>query len=245
MSKNEINIEKQDSFNSTLNTEFYKVEDRNKLFEAYQNIRTQIELTNQMIRDLNIYMQTLLQRAERCAKLEEQLHSDKELIKKTEKSLKMYTADKYLNTVDTLGQNKMNELFKTQLEKQLDYLHYRFKLNYQDLNLEQMCAPEIGAAILDTEQKLKTLNNNLKVLNKNLSFIEYELFERPKLMNNNSSNSNYIAPLNDEKNAKMIKTRQKALPPLNAAQITPQNQYNQHIPLAIHASNHTNQNYFK
>jgi len=232
-----MKLEKQDSFNSTINSDLFKIEDRNKLFEAYQNIRTQIELTNQMIRDLNIYMQTLLQRAERCHKLEEQLNSDKELIKKTEKSLKLYATEKYFPQTKNSpnNNNKMNELFKTQLEKQLDYLHYRFKLNYQDLNLEQMCAPEIGAAILDTEQKLKTLNSNLKVLNKNLSYVEYELFERPKLNNNSTQSNHHVIFQNDEKSKKML--NQKALPPLhtNSQSITPQNQK---IPVAI-------QNYYK
>jgi hypothetical protein len=228
----------------------YKVEDRNNLFEAYQSVRAQIESTNQNTRELNIYLQTLIQRAERCAKLEDLLNSDQDLIRKTENSLKMYGSDKLKNSMDP--NSKMNDIFKAQLEKQLDYLQYRFRLNLQDLNLEQMCAPEIGAAITDTELKLKNLNLNLKELNKTLFYIEYELFERPKILDNktnsnisnyNNYNGNYYNGNNN--NGSLLnedKKKKKPLPPLNGnGQHYPMNQS---VSLSMQP-NINNQNYYK
>ena len=249
-SKNEANA------NPKAYSKMQKVEDRNSLFEAYQSVRAQMESTNQNIRELNVYLQTLIQRAERCAKLEDLLHSDQDLIRKTENSLKVYGSDK-LNKNGMDPNSKMNDVFKAQLEKQLDYLQYRFKLNLQDLNLEQMCAPEIGAAISDTELKLKSLNSNMKELNKTLFYIEYELFERPKILDNKTSsnmsnynnyngnyyNNNNNHHYNGNNNGNLLNEdnkKKKPLPPLNGN--------GQHYPMnqsVSMQSNINNQNYYK
>jgi hypothetical protein len=189
-----------------------------KLVDEYKNVQTQIESTSILIKDLNQYMQSLIQRAERCVKLEEQLKFDHDLIKKTEKSLKGLKSE--MSTSTNLADNTNNELFRLNLKKQLDYLQYRFRLNLQDYNIEQICAPEIGTAISDTQYKLSYLNNRLKELNKKLFYIESHLSEvyllekkqlddKPFLYKQQQQQQNQQLKL-----SKLINNKSKLLPPI-------------------------------
>jgi hypothetical protein len=210
-----------------LKKEFYepvkKHHNQTQLVDDYRNTKTQIESTSILIKDLNQYMQSLIQRAERCAKLEEQLKFDHDLIKKTEKNLKAFKSE--VSTSNNLAENTSNELFRLNLKKQLDYLQYRFRLNLQDYNIEQICAPEIGTAISDTQYKLSYLNNRLKELNKKLFYIESHLSEvylqekkqlddKPFLyqQQQHQQNQQHQQQL---KLSKLLNSQAKILPPIN------------------------------
>ena len=127
--------------------------------DNYTKLRRKIMFLNEDLNDLNMYLDSLHCRADRCAKLEERLKCEKEMIKKTETSLKM------CDQVE----------IKRHMEKQLDYLRYKFKINLQDYNIEKICAPEIHTAISDTEFKIFKLSSYLKELNMSLLFTESKM----------------------------------------------------------------------
>lgn len=126
-----------------------------------------------------------------------QLKNDNEQIKRTEMSLKQYQIDNMIemnaNTPSNMSSNSNNNnnlvyvtknslainlAFRKQLERQLDFLKYRFKLNLQDFNVEKVCLPEINYAIMDTEKKLANLSYYITDLNKYLIYIESRLSEQ-------------------------------------------------------------------
>jgi hypothetical protein len=131
-----------------------------------------------------------------------QLKNDNELIKRTEMSLKQYQIDNMIemnqnnnnpNSIAIPNANQsgnsnlvyvtknslaINLAFRKQLERQLDFLKYRFKLNMQDFNVEKVCLPEINYAIIDTEKKIANLSYYVNDLNKYLVYIEARLSEQ-------------------------------------------------------------------
>ncbi|RNA17926.1 hypothetical protein BpHYR1_004685 [Brachionus plicatilis] len=127
--------------------------------ESCKKLRKKIHFVNEDLNDLNMYLDSLNSRAERCARLEEQLRSEKEMIKKTEASLRMC---------------EQTEV-RRHMEKQLDFLRHKFKISLQDYSIEKICAPEIYTAISDTEFKIFKLNAYLKDLNMNLFYVESKM----------------------------------------------------------------------
>lgn len=144
------------------------------LQEELKNVKRKIDSAKKSIEELQSYLRNLLERSDRCDKLKTQLRSDKELIRKTERSLRDTTA-KFGDNPLSSSSSISGELFRAQLNKQLDYLKYRFKLNMQDLSIEKMCAPEINTAIIDTERKLAEAEKQLEDSNRYLEFIESKL----------------------------------------------------------------------
>lgn len=152
------------------------------LREELKLVRRRIDSTNKSIDDLHSYLQNLLERAERCEKLRAQMKSDKELIRKTERNLKYYLIKKMhpptsssVNAAASNYDSVCDDLFQEQLNKQLDYLKYRYKLNSQDFSIEKMCAPEINAAIFDIEQRLLNEKSQLSNLHRYMAFVESKL----------------------------------------------------------------------
>lgn len=160
---------------------------RKALREELKLVRRRIDSTNKSIDDLHSYLQNLLERAERCEKLRAQMKSDKELIRKTERNLKYYLIKKMhaptsssVNSAASNYDSVCDDLFQEQLNKQLDYLKYRYKLNSQDFSIEKMCAPEINAAIFDIEQRLLNEKSQLSNLHRYMAFVESKLVVNEK-----------------------------------------------------------------
>lgn len=161
------------------------------LLEEYRVYKQKLDMAQSTLRNLNFYMENLIQRVDRYNYLEMQLKNDNELIKRTEMSLKQYQMDAMLDGGGANANNgngnlvyvtknslAINLAFRKQLERQLDFLKYRFKLNLQDFNVEKVCIPEINYAIVDTEKKLANLNFYVNDLNKYLNYIETRLSEQ-------------------------------------------------------------------
>lgn len=206
-----VEYEKKGNHDSA--SELLTIKKRTALLEEYKHIKEKIDSMNRCIQDLGEYLNSLFERAERCRKLHEQLKSDNDLIRKTESNLKFYS-----NGGRSSNANSMNNLFRLQLHKQLDYLKYRSNLTMQDLNIEQMCSSEISSAIVDTECRMTNLNIYLKDLKKYLSFIELKLSEdkikfseekiqiSKKVINNKTANVRH--------SNKPFASKPKILPPL-------------------------------
>jgi len=64
---------------------------------------------------------------------------------------------------------------RKQLEKQQDFLAYRFNLNLQDLTNEMAGAPQINYEIEETEKKIENLALILRDLNKYKFYVETKL----------------------------------------------------------------------
>ncbi|CAF1015765.1 unnamed protein product [Brachionus calyciflorus] len=183
MSDDDDNDGERDSKNSN------KKEGSNPI-EDYKQIKKRILLINEDLSDLNMYLDSLNLRAERCSKLEEQLKTDRDLIKKTEINLrKCESSDIKL---------------KSHLEKQLEYLKYKFKVNLQDYNIEKLCAHEIYSAISDTEFKIYKLNSYLQDLNMNLVYCQSKM--------NLNKTKKYVCNLSDVSKMKNLYPRH--LPPI-------------------------------
>lgn len=129
-------------------------------------------MSNQKYKELNFYLESLFERAERCQHLKMQLKSDQDLIRITENNLKEYNRPE-LNIKQRLqGKSSAN---RKQLEKQQDFLAYRFNLNLQDLTNEMAGAPQINYEIDETEKKIENLALILRDLNKYKFYVETKL----------------------------------------------------------------------
>ena len=172
------------------------------LLEEYRVYKQKLDVSQSTLRNLNFYLDNLTQRVDRYNYLEMQLKNDNELIKRTEMSLKQYQIDNMIemnqnnnnpNSIAIPNANQsgnsnlvyvtknslaINLAFRKQLERQLDFLKYRFKLNMQDFNVEKVCLPEINYAIIDTEKKIANLSYYVNDLNKYLVYIEARLSEQ-------------------------------------------------------------------
>lgn len=90
----------------------------------------------------------------------------------TENNLKEYNRPE-LNIKQKLqGKSSAN---RKQLEKQQDFLAYRFNLNLQDLTLEMAGAPQINFEIGETEKKISNLHLIIRDLNKYKFYVESRL----------------------------------------------------------------------
>jgi hypothetical protein len=242
-STNEFNLLKQklqippqqNKNNDSVQNNYTQPLNREKLIEEYKLTKLQIETTNQSINDLDIYLQGLINRAERCIKLEEQLKSDQELIRKTKSSLKLYNSSDVENKKVLKANSNEHEAFKIQLQKQLGYLQYRFGLTLQDYKNEQMYYAQIEQSINDTQIKLNNLNYKLDELNKYFMYIESllnnpsnSIYPSQQLLNNkhNYNSKLYNYQHNKLENSKSdsklsnnnYSTIPKALPPLQPSQ---------------------------
>ena len=173
------------------------------LLEEYRVYKQKLDVSQSTLRNLTFYLDNLTQRVDRYNYLEMQLKNDNELIRRTEMSLKQYQIDNMIemnqnnnnsNSIANVpnanhsGNNNLvyvtknslaiNLAFRKQLERQLDFLKYRFKLNMQDFNVEKVCLPEINFAIIDTEKKIANLSYYVNDLNKYLIYIETRLSEQ-------------------------------------------------------------------
>ena len=129
-------------------------------------------MSNQKYKELNFYLESLFERAERCYQLKMQLKNDQDLIRITENNLKEYNRPE-LNIKQKLqGKSSAN---RKQLEKQQDFLAYRFNLNLQDLTNELAGAPQINYEIEETEKKIENLALILRDLNKYKFYVETKL----------------------------------------------------------------------
>ena len=129
-------------------------------------------MSNQKYKELNFYLESLFERAERCYQLKMQLKNDQDLIRITENNLKEYNRPE-LNIKQKLqGKSSAN---RKQLEKQQDFLAYRFNLNLQDLTNEIAGAPQINYEIEETEKKIENLALILRDLNKYKFYVETKL----------------------------------------------------------------------
>jgi hypothetical protein len=129
-------------------------------------------MSNQKYKELNFYLESLFERAERCYQLKMQLKNDQDLIRITENNLKEYNRPE-LNIKQKLqGKSSAN---RKQLEKQQDFLAYRFNLNLQDLTNEMAGAPQINYEIEETEKKIENLALILRDLNKYKFYVETKL----------------------------------------------------------------------
>ena len=155
-------------------------QDRDKLIEKYYILQNQLNLSNNELRNLNIYMERLIQRAERYAFLKMQLKSDLEIIKNAENVLIKYSEDK----------NKLkNQEYIIQLENELDFLRFRLKNNLKDFNIEKVCAPELHQSIGNIEYEISEINDYIKNLTKNLIYIESKLSQQNKKENSQRKSS--------------------------------------------------------
>jgi hypothetical protein len=160
---------------------FQVQQDTNKLLEQHKVLTKQLELSNQKLKEFNFHLDNLIERAERCNHLKMQLKSDQDLIKMTEDNLRHYKlADEQLNeTNNQLNIKQKLQMKKSanrkQLEKQQDFLAYRFNLNLQDLTLELASAPQITYEIGETEKKISNLHMIINDLSKYKAFVETKL----------------------------------------------------------------------
>lgn len=143
-----------------------------RLLEQHKVLTKQLDLSNQKCKELNFYLENLIERAERCNHLKQQLKTDQDLIRMTENNLKEYNRTE-LNIKQKLqGKSSAN---RKQLEKQQDFLAYRFNLNLQDLTLEMAGAPQINYEIGETEKKISNLHLIIRDLNKYKFYVESRL----------------------------------------------------------------------
>lgn len=130
-------------------------------------------MSHQKYKELNFYLESLIERAERCNHLKMQLKSDQDLIRITENNLRD-TEDRPSMNIKQRLQGKTSASRK-QLEKQQEFLAYRFNLNLQDLTLEMAGAPQVNFDIEETEKKLSNLHLIIKDLNKYKYYVESRL----------------------------------------------------------------------
>jgi hypothetical protein len=203
------NNAKEDDYNEDSNylkekvSSINSMENPDNMLEEYRVYKQKLDISQSTLKNLNFYLDNLIQRVDRYNYLEMQLKNDNELIKRTEISLKQYQIDNMIEMNNNNSNNKtninnnnnnnnvgnslvyvtknslaINLAFRKQLERQLDFLKYRFKLNLQDFNVEKVCLPEINYAIMDTEKKIANLNYYVNDLNKYLIYIETRLSEQ-------------------------------------------------------------------
>lgn len=129
-------------------------------------------MSNQKYKELNFYLESLFERSERCHHLKMQLKSDQDLIRITENNLKEYNRPEMNIKQRLQGKSSAN---RKQLEKQQDFLAYRFNLNLQDLTNEMAGAPQINYEIDETEKKIENLALILRDLNKYKFYVETKL----------------------------------------------------------------------
>ncbi len=145
-----------------------------RLLEQHKVLTKQLDMSHQKYKELNFYLETLIERAERCNHLKMQLKADQDLIRITENNLREFSNNsQQLNIKQRLqGRSSTN---RKQLEKQQDFLAYRFNLNLQDLTLEMAGAPQINYEIEETEKKISNLHLIIKDLNKYKFYVESRL----------------------------------------------------------------------
>jgi len=103
-----------------------------------------------------------------------QLKADQDLIRITENNLRDYNSQNQQMNIKQRLQGRSNTNRK-QLEKQQDFLAYRFNLNLQDLTLEMAGAPQVNYEIEETEKKISNLHLIIKDLNKYKYYVESRL----------------------------------------------------------------------
>ena len=156
---------------------FQVQQDTNKLLEQHKVLTKQLEMSNQKLKEFAFHLESLVERAERCNQLKMQLKSDQDLIRIAEHNLKQYRMAEedtaQLNIKQRLQMKKSAN--RKQLEKQQDFLAYRFNLNLQDLTLELADAPQIAYEIGETEKKISNLHLIINDLNKYKAYVETKL----------------------------------------------------------------------
>lgn len=145
------------------------------LKEELKLVQKRINSTTKSIDDFKSYLNTLLEKAERCDKLKTQIQSDKKLIRKTERSLMRFMNKKKKDVKSTILTSNYDCSDDIQLSKQLDFLRYRLKLNSQDFSIEKKCAPEINFVMFDIQQRLANEKSELDNLQRYMKFIESKL----------------------------------------------------------------------